>query len=99
MTRDEALRACIARGLRYPECAELVDDRMVDGAYCDGTIVMTVEGSRCVPAAVVAQKASAAPLPPDLFAGPTPPAPWGLPLALSFAFRALCALSDIANDR
>lgn len=96
MTRDEALRACMARGLRYPECDALVADRMVDGTYCPGTIVMTTEGSRCVAPDVVNEKLAAAPRPEDV---PTEPPRWAVPMALSFAFRALCALSDIVNDR
>lgn len=48
-TADEVLAACIARGIARSDCEAKIRDHMVDGVYCDGTIVMTATGSRCVP--------------------------------------------------
>lgn len=53
MMYEEAMRECLARGLRRVECADIVGDRMVAGVYCDGTIVMSESGTRCVPRATV----------------------------------------------
>lgn len=54
MTRDEAIARCMSLGgWRLNECAAYVDDRFVNGVYCDGTIVVDVNGSRCIPAATV----------------------------------------------
>lgn len=94
-TRDEAIDACLAStSWRRADCAEVVDDRIVGGVYCDGTIVLDASGKRCVSAAMVAQhRAGAAPI--DLaHPPPLPPPRWAVPLVLSLSFRALCALSD-----
>jgi hypothetical protein len=98
-TRDEAIAECMAAGLRFSECAATVDDRVVDGVYCDGTVVMTEAGSRCVSRATVDRKRAASTAEPLPEAAASPPPRWAVPLTLSLAFRALCALSDIAYDR
>lgn len=55
MTRDEAIQECLDYGWSRSECETEVDDTMVDGAYCDGTIVITAEGKRCVSDALAAR--------------------------------------------
>lgn len=60
MTRDEAYRACMLRGdLRSAECAAWADDRSINGEFCNGSIVLSVNGSRCVPSEVVDEVISA----------------------------------------
>lgn len=64
MTRDEALSACLARGVRTPgECAELVAAQSVGGVYCDGVVVLDASGRRCIPREVVERRDLASPLP------------------------------------
>lgn len=48
-TADEALADCLALGQSRAMCTDKVRSQMVGGVYCDGTIVITAEGHRCVP--------------------------------------------------
>lgn len=67
ITTAEALEACIARGRPRAVCDEIIASQMVDGAYCDGTIVISAEGRRCVPrelSDLVQDARDAQPLPP-----------------------------------
>jgi hypothetical protein len=65
-TAAEALAECLGRGIRQAECSELVGSQLVDGVYCDGTIVQGADGRRCVPRETVDRvlgARAAAPLP------------------------------------
>lgn len=48
MTRDERRAELLAGGLRIPEAEEVLADESVDGAWCDGAIVLDGRGKRCV---------------------------------------------------
>lgn len=66
MTADEARARCLALGMSAGACDETIADHMVDGAYCDGTIVLDASGKRCVSAATedeVRRARAASPLP------------------------------------
>ena len=54
-TYEEALRDCLAIGVRRTDCEETLRDRMVGGVFCDGAVVMSSTGTRCVPAETVAR--------------------------------------------
>lgn len=94
MTRDEAIAHCLATSSwRRADCAEVVDDHMVNGAYCDGSVYRDERGVRCIPASVIEQKRAAAS--PAVYVPPPLPTPrWAVPLVLSLSVRALFALSD-----
>ena len=53
ITSADALAACTARGRSRELCEEAIAAQSVGGVYCDGTIVITAEGKRCVPREVV----------------------------------------------
>lgn len=95
MTREEAIRDCMARtGWDRDACIEVVDDRMVGGAYCDGSIVLDERGERCISnAALDRRRATIAADPLPSVEAPKP-GPMAVPLALSLAWRALFSLAD-----
>lgn len=55
-TAAEARAACIAQGTPASECDDMIKRDMVNGVFCDGTIVIDASGRRCVPQAIVNQK-------------------------------------------
>lgn len=94
-TRDEALDACMRdSGWSRSECAEIVDDHMVGGAYCNGNVVLDEHGRRCIPDAALERRRAAIAADPLLAAGSPKPGPMAVPLALSLAWRALFSLAD-----
>lgn len=58
MTADQARASCLATGATPEECAALVAEQSVNGAYCDGRIVLDARGPRCVPRATLERKAN-----------------------------------------
>ena len=97
MSYDEAIRACLARGLRRAECDELVPDRMVGGVYCDGTIVLDASGSRCVPRATLDRVAAARASSPIRSSAPAEIAGAGVGAAL-LVVGAIAAVWLLARD-
>lgn len=68
MTAAEQLAACLARGGDPLLCQDAVDAQSVDGAYCDGRVVVEATGRRCIDQATLdrveaARKASPLPHP------------------------------------
>jgi hypothetical protein len=95
VNRDEAIAQCLAAtSWRRADCAEVVDDRMVDGAYCEGSVYRDASGVRCISPTTLAQKRDALSRAAVEVAPPAPPRPLLVPLVLSLAFRGLCALED-----
>lgn len=94
MTRDEALADCMRDGWRRAECVESVDDRMVAGSYCDGSIVLDEQGERCIPNAALERRRAAVAADPLPEVAAAPRAGMAVPLALSLAWRALFSLAD-----
>ena len=75
-TRNEAYAACVKRGdLRPAECAAWADDRSIAGEFCDGDIVLSINGSRCVPSAVVERVIDARRASPPATSSPSSAAP------------------------
>lgn len=50
---EQAIARCVERGLLRADCEAMVAESMVGGVYCDGTIVITADGRRCVSRAVI----------------------------------------------
>lgn len=54
---DDTRAACLAGGGSASDCDRLIADRIVDGVYCDGNVLLVAgQPKRCVPAAVVNAK-------------------------------------------
>lgn len=64
-TAAEARAACLAQGSPADACDEMIRLKMVDGVFCDGTVVLDASGKRCVPQAVVEQKLKLEVIPPQ----------------------------------
>lgn len=61
ITADDAFAWCMSVTPNAADCREEVAAQLVDGVYCDGTIVMTAgQPKRCVPTGVLAAKLAAA---------------------------------------
>lgn len=96
-TREEGLAACLAVGLDRPTCDEVIESRMVDGVYCDGSTIIDANGRRCITAAALERRRAA--IAADPYERPElttklPTPSWAVPLTLSLSIRALFALAD-----
>jgi hypothetical protein len=52
-TREQALADCLATDWPREACEAEIASSMVDGVYCDGHILITADGKRCIPIEVV----------------------------------------------
>jgi hypothetical protein len=59
VTVEEVIARCVASGRSSSDCEALAYDHMVNGVYCDGTIVIDASGKRCVSRALAARVAAA----------------------------------------
>ena len=100
MTRDEAVARCIGFGYTRAECEAEAESNMVDGAYCDGTIVIEELGRRCVPREVVERKNDASdrdPLPLPLPSSSAAPCPGSAVLVGAIALGLVIVVVAIAR--
>lgn len=94
MTYEEAVASCVADGTWHrSECEAWARDRMVGGVFCDGTIVLSADGQRCVPRETLDAKQSAE------RAMPPPPAPSSPPSRLPLVLVAAAVVAVVVLAR